>query len=232
MSESEPASALPSIAAPDPTALAHLLDTCTDFAPPPLVPEVHVFQARSLVEIWDAAEALAGRTLPAPFWAYAWAGGIALARVLLDDCAKMRGARVLDVGAGGGIASLAAARAGAERVLANDIDPWALATAALAAARQGLRIETSGSDLTVTAVGPGEHDVVLASDLSYEKQVAPRQRALLERARAAGARVLVADAGRTYFEERGLTELAAFTVAVPNDLEGVSERRARVFEMR
>jgi predicted nicotinamide N-methyase len=217
--------------APAADALARLLDTHTDFAAPALLPEIRVFQARSLVGIWEAAERLAGDTLDAPFWAYAWPAGVALARVLLDHAEWVQGARVLEIGAGGGVASLAAARTGAARVVANDIDPWALATTALAAARQALSVETLRADLTATPDVVTGYDVVLASDLSYERRIAPRQRALLGRARSAGARVLVADAGRTYFNDAGLTPIAAYTLPVPRDLEGVDERHARVFAM-
>jgi predicted nicotinamide N-methyase len=187
------------------------------------VPELQVFYGQSLVEIWEAAEKLAGQVLPAPFWAYPWAAGLALARLILDRPELVRGARVLDFGCGGGVAALAAARAGAAQVVANDLDAWALAIAEMAARRQALTIETLRSDLTKSD-GPIPFDVVLCSDLAYEKKVAPQQRVFLERARAQGARVLVADAGRTYFEPAGLEQLAEYTIAVPRDLEGVDVR--------
>lgn len=210
--------------------LERLLDRVADFEAPPLVPEVRVFQARSLVEVWSAAEALAGTALPSPFWAYAWPAGIALARVLLDAPERVRGARVLDIGAGGGITALAAALAGAARVVANDVDPWALATARIAAARQGLAIETDGRDLTRTRDCVAEFDVILASDLLYEKHVAPRQRALLDAARTRGADVLIANAERAYFDATGLAEVARFDIRVPTDLEGVEVRRTVVWK--
>ena len=231
-------------AAPDCAALAALLDAHAFFASPELVPELRVFQAHSLVEVWTAAEALAGATLPSPFWAYPWAGGIALARVLLDGAGAagnarvprdglpdVSGARVLDFGAGGGIASLAAAKAGAARVVASDMDPWAAATTALAAERQSLLVETQTVDLTQAPGMLDAFDCILAGDLAYERHGAAAQRELLDRAHARGAVVLVADAGRTYFDETGMMELAAFTIEVPLDLEGVTERRARVFRM-
>ncbi|HUH12628.1 MAG TPA: 50S ribosomal protein L11 methyltransferase, partial [Longimicrobiales bacterium] len=112
---------------PPPSELATLLDAHAPFGPAPLAPEVCVFQACDLTEVWEAAERLAGCPVPSPFWAYAWPGGQALARVLLDHPAWVRGRAVLDVGGGGGVAALAAARAGAARVLINDEDPWALA---------------------------------------------------------------------------------------------------------
>lgn len=218
-------------APPAPHVLEALLDRVTDFTAPPLLPELRVFQARSLVEVWAAAEEIAGAPLPSPFWAYAWPAGVALARVILDAPERVRGARVLDVGAGGGVTALAIARAGAARVVANDVDPWALATARLAATRQGLAIATDDRDLTFHPEVVRDFDVVIASDLLYEKHAAPRQRALLDAARTAGADVLVADAERTYFDATGLTELARFDIRVPTDLEGVDVRQTIVFTL-
>lgn len=181
--------------------------------------------------MWSAAERLAGQTIPPPFWAYAWPGGAALARVVLDHPEWVEGTRVLDLGTGGGIAALAAAQAGAREVVANDQDAWALATARLAAARQELGVATLLADLTDRPEFAGTFDVVLCADLAYERRVAPRIRALVERARAAGARVLVADAGRAYFDPAGLRFLAGYTIPVPRDLEGVDARTARVYEI-
>jgi predicted nicotinamide N-methyase len=138
---------------------------------------------------------------------------------------------VLDVGAGGGVSSLAAARAGAARVVANDIDERALATAALAARRQGLELETSPVDLTLTPELVEGFDVVVGGDLAYEQQQAPRQLSLLRRAAGHGAWVLAADAGRSYFDPAGMRLLAEYRLAVPRDLEGVDERVARVYEV-
>jgi predicted nicotinamide N-methyase len=212
-----------------PDGLAALLDRLAPMRSPELVPEVAAFYGRSLVEVWEAAERLAGYELPAPFWAYPWAAGVALARVILDHPEWVRGKRVLDVGCGGGVASLAAARAGAAEVVANDIDAWALATTRLAAARQGLEVVTLEADLTADPAIVTSCDVVMASDLGYERSRAPGQHALLRLAAQAGARVLAADAGRTYFDADGLTEIACYTMAVPQDLEGVPIRTARVF---
>ncbi len=129
------------------------------------------------------------------------------------------------------MSALAAARAGAAQVVANDIDPWALATAELAAARQGLRVHTLLADLTAAADGALGFQLVLCGDLAYERSHATAQRALLRRARDAGARVLLADAERAYFAPDGLRLLAEYRIPVPKDLEGVEERTARVYEM-
>lgn len=217
---------------PADTALRRLLDCHAPLTPDPLCPELRVHRASSLVQVWEAAEALAGSTLPAPFWAYPWAGGSALARVLLDQPDLVRGRCVLDFGAGGGIAALAAARAGAERVIANDIDPWALQVACIAAAAQGLHLESLGDDLCDLPALVDDADVLLCSDLAYERSQAPRQRLILQRALRAGATVLVADAGRAYFDPAGMDLLAEFHVDVPSDLEGTQRRTARVYRMR
>jgi len=246
------------VPAPDSSALAMLLDEYAPLGPAPLVPEVQVFQGRVLLELWGAAERLAGRTVPPPFWGYPWPGGIALARTVLDYPALVAGARVLDLGTGGGVAALAAKLAGAREVVANDQDPWAIATALLAAERQGLEltplladiaseleraggrsVDPSGdpNDAAGQAAGgafagsSGAYDVVLCGDLSYERSVAPKIRAFLERAHADGALVLAADGGRAYFDASGFTFLAEYVVPVPHDLEGATERTARVYRL-
>jgi predicted nicotinamide N-methyase len=209
--------------------MERLLADHAPLAPVPLCPELSAHQAHALIDVWEAAERIAGRPLPAPFWAYAWPGGCALARVLLDDPALVRGQRVLDFGAGGGVASLAAAQVGAAAVTANDIDPWALLVVRIAADAQQLSVATFGDDMCETPPLVDDYDVVLCSDLAYERREAPRQKSVLERAVAGRATVLVADAGRTYFDERGLSLIAEFEIDVPRDLEGVARRRARVY---
>ena len=209
-----------------------LLDDYAPLAPVPLVPEILAFQGQSLVQVWEAAERLAGQNLPAPFWAYPWAARVALARVILDHPNELVGRTVLDVGCGGGVVAFASARAGAARVVANDVDPWALAVTRIGAQRQKLNVELLLGDLTEQVRSATDYDMVLCSDLAYERRYAPRQRALLDRARSAGARVWIADAGRTYFDDRGLEQIAEYVLKVPKDLEGVEERTARVYELK
>ena len=211
--------------------LEDLLDQFAPLKPVPLCPEISAFQGTSLVQIWEAAEKLVGENLPAPFWAYPWAAGVGLARVVLDRRDEFLGKKVLDVGSGGGVAALAAACADALHVVANDVDPWALAVARIAARRQRLYLDFLLEDLTEHPRHALGFDIVICSDLAYERRTAPKQRALLDRARIDGARVFVADAGRTYFDDSGLRLLAEYRLEVPKDLEGVEERVARVFEM-
>lgn len=220
-----------SIPPPDRAALRRLLLEHAPLRAAPLCPEIQVHQADSLIGIWNAAERLGGGPLPAPFWAYAWPGGAGLARVILDDPSHVVGLRVLDFGAGGGVTSLAAARAGAAAVTANDIDPWALLVAQIAADAQDISLETLSDDVCANTDLLDAYDVVLCSDLAYERHETPRQRRVLQRALRAGKRVLVADAGRTYFDPAGMTLLAEYDVAVPHDLEGVAQRTARIYLM-
>ena len=211
--------------------LRALLDRHAPLQPVPLCPELSAYHARSLVEVWEAAERAAGEVLPAPFWAYPWAAGAALARVLLDHAELVRGRSVLDVGAGGGVSSLAAAKAGAARVVANDIDPLALGTVRLAAEAQGLEVETLLGDLTATPELVTGLDIVIAGDLAYEQQEAAQQLGLLRVAARGGAWVLAGNAGRTWFDPAGMEPVAEYRLAVPRDLEGVDERIARVYRV-
>jgi len=196
--------------------------------PAPLCPEISVHHAHALVPMWEAAEALAGTALAAPFWAYPWPAGCALARLLLDNPSWVRDKRVLDFGAGGGVTALAASYSGAD-VVANDIDPWALLVASLAASAQNLIIALLADDICAEPSLVDGYDVVICSDLAYERRETPRQRRVLDRAHRNGALVLVANAERTYFSDDGLTLLSTHVLDVPADLEGVSSRVARCY---
>ncbi len=207
--------------------LEALLDRHAPLTPVPLCPSVSAFTARALVDVWEAAERAARATLPSPFWAWPWPGGIALARLILDEPERVRGRTVVDFGAGGGIASLACARAGAARVIAIDLDPWAVAVTRIAARRQQLAIEARLLDLTAERLPPC--DVLLCADLGYERMAAPRERGVLARARSDGVHVLLANAGRAYFDAHGFTEIASRDVPVPRDLEGVDGRTVHVY---
>lgn len=223
--------AVPPHAVPPRAALERLLAEHAPLSPVPLCPEIQAHYARSLMDLWQAAESVAGEALASPFWAYPWAGGCALARLVLDTPELVRGSSVLDFGAGGGAVAIAAARAGAAAVTANDVDPWALEVTRIAAAAQGVSVETLGDDVCETPALVDDFDTVLCSDLAYERSQAPRQRAVLERAVRGGATVLIADAGRTYFSADGMQLLAEYEIAVPVDLEGQPVRVARCYRM-
>src|SRR5690348_14239868 len=144
----------------------------TALAAPPLVPEIRLYLASEITPLWQATEArLAETNTPPPYWAFAWPGGQAIARQLLDEPALVAGRRVLDFAAGSGLAAIAAAKAGASAVEAAEIDPLAGAAIALNAAANGVAVAWRKADL----VGSDERwDVVLAGDICYERPMAER----------------------------------------------------------
>jgi predicted nicotinamide N-methyase len=221
---------------PDPARLRAFILRATVRAAPPLVPEIALRLATEIAPIWTMTEAaLEAEGLPPPFWAFAWAGGQALARFLLDAPETVAGRRVLAIGCGGGVEAIAAARAGAAAVIANDVDPVALVAATLNAEENGVAVEPLGDDLL--AAGPDALAalgcaVVLAGDAAYERPAAARLRALLRAAAAGGAAALVGDAGRGFLDTAGMDPLAAFDAPVPRALEDRDVRRATVWRVR
>src|SRR5690606_23471246 len=133
--------------------------------------------------------------LPPPYWAFAWAGGQALARYILDRPEAVRGRRVLDFASGSGLVAIAAARAGAVRVAATEIDSFALTAIRLNAEANGVALECQAGDVLARPVDPAEWDIVLAGDVCYERPMADRVIVWLEAAAAAGVEVLLGDPG-------------------------------------
>lgn len=197
---------------------------------PPLVPECMLYLADEITPIWEATEAeLAQRGLAPPFWAFCWAGGQALARYVLDNPTLVRGRVVLDFAAGGGIAGLAAAKAGAARVVANDVDLLALEAVRLNAVANGVSLEVTGDDLLDRP--PGPWDVVLAGDICYEQPLAGRVEGWLRQAAQGGATVLLGDPGRAYQPDGGMEALAAYDVPTSLELEDREIRHTRVWKV-
>jgi predicted nicotinamide N-methyase len=197
---------------------------------PPAVPELQLHLADEIVEPWQSLEReLATGEIPPPFWAFAWLGGQAVARYVLDHPAEVAGRTVLDVATGSGLCALAALLAGASHVLAADIDPFAQAAVGLNADLNGLQVDTTLDDLL--AGPPPAVDVVLAGDVFYEDGMAQAFAAWLHLAADAGTRVLVGDPGRHYLPQSGLTSLAAYDVPTTRELEGVELKRVRVFAL-
>jgi predicted nicotinamide N-methyase len=194
----------------------------------PLVPELTLRLADGVLPLWELTERHLGTAdTDPPFWAFAWAGGQALARYVLDRPAEVAGRTVLDLAAGCGIAGLAAARAGAASVLAADIGPFAGTAVAVNAAANGLDVAFTADDLLDTE--PPAVDVVLVGDACYERRMTAR---VLRWLRAAPGRVLLGDPGRAYLPGDGLDRLAEYDVPAMADLEGVTPRRAAVYAMR
>jgi predicted nicotinamide N-methyase len=202
----------------------------TQLQAPPHTPELRLHLADEITPIWRMTEEELGELgLPPPFWAFAWAGGQALARYLLDHPNEARGRRMVDFATGSGIVAIAAARAGAAEVLAADIDPFCAAAVALNAEANGVAVAFTDADL-LDAAPPGV-DLILAADICYEKPLAERVMAWLGAARAGGARVLIGDPGRSYFPKSGLERLAEYRVPTTRELEDAEVKRTAVWAL-
>jgi predicted nicotinamide N-methyase len=194
---------------------------------PPLIPEIKLHLASELVPIWQATEEdLAAMGLPPPYWAFAWAGGQALARYILDNPDIVAGKTVLDFASGSGLVAVAAAMAGAQSVLAADIDPFADAATRLNAPLNGVAVDTTAEDLIGTQ---GGWDVVLAGDICYEKPLAERVAHWLQGLSRDGTTVLIGDPGRTYLPKEGLEWIVRYAVKTTRELEDTDVRNTVVW---
>ncbi len=195
---------------------------------PPLVPEVTLHLAEESLAIWQKTEdELGAMNVPPPYWAFAWAGGQALARYVLDNAQMVAGKAVLDLGSGSGLSAIAALKAGARSVLAADIDQMALAAIALNAAANDVAVATTSDDLLGRA--PGATDVLLVGDLFYERALADQVLAYIEAAAAQGVPALVGDPKRNYFPTGRFEVLAEYQVPVTRDLEDAEIKRTTVW---
>jgi predicted nicotinamide N-methyase len=196
----------------------------------PYVPEIRLQQADDPFTVWEQLEQQAGQvSLPPPFWAFPWAGGQALARHLLDHPELVAGTRVLDIASGSGLVAIAAARCGALSVTAADVDEIAVRAISVNAAANGVSVTPLLADLLDgDADGAG---VVLCADAFYEKDLAQRIFAFLQRAHGGGARVLIGDPGRAFLRTAGLRRVASFEIPVTIALEGMTVKKATVYEM-
>ncbi len=198
---------------------------------PPHTPELALHLADEIMPIWRMTEeALAEIGLPPPFWAFAWAGGQALARYVLDHPQLVAGQGVVDFASGSGIVAIAALKAGAARVLAADIDPFCGASLQINAAANGVTPEFTDADL-LDAPAPAWAHVILAGDICYEKPLADRVMAWLGAARTRGATVLIGDPGRSYFPREGLVKLAEYQVPTTRELEDMEVKKTAVWAL-
>jgi predicted nicotinamide N-methyase len=202
----------------------------TQLLAPPHTPEIRLHLATELVPIWQKTEEeLAAIGVPPPFWAFAWAGGQALARHLLDNGDSVKSRRVLDFASGSGLSAIAAAKAGARHVLATEIDPFAIAAIGLNAAANGVAVEATLEDV----IGRDEGwDTVLAGDVCYEREMAARVFAWLRALAARGALVLMGDPGRNYLPSSHLVEIAVYDVPTTRELEDREVRRTKVWQIQ
>jgi len=202
----------------------------TRLLPVPHAPEISLHIADVATELWSKTEEELGEIgLPPPFWAFAWAGGQALARYLLDHPEAVRGRSVLDFAAGSGLVGIAAAKAGAAEVTAVDIDAFAIDAMAINAQANQAPLTTRMGDI----VGSDEGwDVVLAGDVSYERDMAARVTDWLEGLARRGALVLIGDPGRSYLARERLESIAEYQVEVTRDLEDAEVKKTSVWRFR
>ena len=211
-----------------PTDARAFIQAHTALSRAPLVPEVALHLATEITPIWQASEAWLRQTnIEPPFWAFAWPGGQALARYVLDHPGLVRGRRVLDFAAGCGIAAIACAMTGAATVEAAEIDPLATAATLANAQANGVTIQAQTGDV----VGePCRWDLILCGDVCYE---APMTRHILPwlRRMAASCEVWIADPGRAYLPGSGLMPLGEYPVPTSLELEDRALRPTRLYRL-
>src|SRR5471030_2473074 len=199
----------------------------TALVSPPLVPEVKLHLATEVVPLWQLTEEeLAAKGVPPPYWAFAWAGGQALSRFVLDHPEFVAGKSILDFGSGSGLVAIAAAKSGAERVMAADIDEFASAAIRLNAVVNAAIISVTTVDLIGTN---GNWRTILVGDMCYERPLAERLVEWLRDRAAHGAKVLLGDPGRSYFPKDGVEKLATYRVQTTRDLEDREIRETSVY---
>lgn len=204
----------------------------TRLRPVPHVPEISLHLADESVPLWHKTEDELGAIgLPPPYWAFAWAGGQALARYVLDNRELVSGARVLDLASGSGLVAIAAALAGGAPVVAAEIDPFAEPAIALNGEANGVYVDVLLQDLLAAPAQPGRYDVILVGDLFYERDTAARTLAFLEAHAAHGTRVLIGDPGRTYLPKDKLTKHIEYSVPVTRELEDFDIKRTAVWSL-
>jgi predicted nicotinamide N-methyase len=202
----------------------------TKLLAPPLVPEIKLHLAEASLPIWLKTEEELGEiNVPPPFWAFAWAGGQALARYLLDNQGLVAGKNIVDLGCGSGLTAIAPMLAGARSALACDIDLLALAAVALNAQANGVAVETTSANLFVQA--PKPFDVTLVGDLFYERAMSDAVLAYIEAAAKAGSEILIGDPQRTYFPRGRFTQVAEYNVPVTRELEDNEIKRTAVWRL-
>jgi predicted nicotinamide N-methyase len=194
------------------------------------VPEVQLQLAHEAVPLWQKTEEELGEMgLPPPFWAFAWAGGQALARHVLDHPEIVEGKRVTDLASGSGLVGIAAMKAGAASVVAADIDGFSVEAIRINAAANGIAIEATSRNLLEQPAL--DCDVILVGDLFYEKDLAGQVFAWLEEAEGRGIVTLIGDPGRSYLPRDQLTKLGEYQVQVTRDLEDAEVKLTSVWRL-
>ena len=199
----------------------------TRLRPVPDIEGIRLHLADEVLPLWHATQVETGDDdAPLPYWAFAWAGGLAIARHLEAHPEAVAGRRVFDIGSGSGLCAIAALRAGATEATAADIDSHAAAAIPLNARANRQRVAVIHRD--VLDEDPPDVDVILAGDCWYEVSLATRIVPWLSRAHDQGIDVLLGDPGRRYLPADGLVERATYEVRTTTELEDMDQKRARV----
>ena len=202
----------------------------TKILSPPHVPELRLYLADDAVALWAMTEEQLGAIgLPPPFWAFAWAGGQALARFVLDHREIVADKSVLDVASGSGLVAIAAMKAGARSACAADIDAFCAPAARLNAELNGVTLTTTDAD---PLGAPTDAEAVLVGDLFYDRDLATRLLDWLRTLHAEGRTVLVGDPGRTYLPKHALEQVASYEVPTPRALEDAEVKKTGVWRLR
>jgi predicted nicotinamide N-methyase len=193
---------------------------------------VRLHLAGDVLEVWRATQLeLADEEAPLPYWAAAWAGGLAVASFIRERPEVVAGRRVLDFGSGSGLVGIVAMQVGAASVVAVDIDPFAMAAIHLNARANEVHVTGVRRDL-IGEQPPGDVQVLLAADCWYEESFGALVTPWLKSVSAAGVNVLIGDPGRRYLPVDQLEEIANYEVRTTSALEDQDQRTARVFRLR
>ena len=203
----------------------------TRLRPVPGLERVRLHLADDVLVLWRAVQVESGDADAAlPYWAFAWAGGLAIGRYIQEQPDAVAGRRILDLASGSGLCGIAAMQAGASAVTAVDIDPFAAASIELNARANACRVTVVRRD--VLDEEPPDVDLILAGDCWYEASLAERVLPWLRQAQAGGIAVLTGDPGRRYLPTEALVELGAYEVRTTTELEDLDRKHGRVYAVR
>jgi predicted nicotinamide N-methyase len=203
----------------------------TRLRPVPGLEEIRLHLAEEVLPLWHAVQVETDDPDAAlPYWAFAWAGGLAISRYLRDHPEVVAGRRVFDLASGSGLCAIASMRAGADSASGVDIDPFAAAAIELNARANGHRVSAVRRD--VLDEEPPDVDLVVAGDCWYDATLADRVLPWLRRVQDRGIDVLVGDPGRRYLPTDALVELASYEVRTTTELEDLVLKQGRVYALR
>jgi predicted nicotinamide N-methyase len=209
------------------------LTLLSSFAPLTSVPHCESIIAHiapDFFKLWENFEQEQGHVTEIPYWAAVWPGAKSLAAYILKNPDLVEGKKVLDFGSGSGVASIAAVKAGAKLVIANDIDPVAQFVAKQNFLANNADIETSFDNLLMCE-DDNLYDLILVSDMFYERSTAQPLHNFLKKNINMGSQILIADGTRPFTPRGGLQEILNEVIPVNKELEGMAERRVSLFMM-